>query len=387
MPNRFCSSCGAQLLEGASFCVECGTRQGGTPAARARVSFPLQRWAPALVILAVVLAAGAAVWLGALSPKTPQTVARRGAEQGADTGGGTLPQGHPPIAIPEEVKQAINDLAKKAEAAPDDLETWKHLGDVQYRAAQINPSYLAQAAATYQHILEREPNNLDVIRNLGNIAFDQDRHEEAVGYYERYLKQKPDDPDVQTDLGTMYLSDGKTDEAIKIYDAVLRANPSFFQAQFNLAIAYRSSGQTDKMIAALEKARTLATDDSTRNQVDQLLARAKGGGAAAKPAAPGNAAAASAPAGTFEADTEAMFRQAPIIGPKVDRLEWSGPDTAKVVLRDFPMDEMPEEMKTMFTDRMRARIKEQKDTHKVATATHFDFVDAATGKVMVTIAE
>jgi tetratricopeptide (TPR) repeat protein len=399
MVSRFCSSCGARLLSDSNFCVECGERQAGAPAGGWFSSWPLQRYAPVIVVLAVVVIVGGVIAVGTLNPKTPPSVPRRGGAQGSGEMSGDLPPGHPPIAIPDNVKQAIRDMAKKADAAPDDLDTWKHLAEVQYRVGQIDPSYLTQAEASYRHLLERKPNDPDTLRGLGNVAFDQDRSDDAVGFYEKYLKLKPDDLDVQTDLGTMYLSAGKAEQAIQQYESVLKQNPSFFQAQFNLAIAYRTAGETDKVIPALEKARTMAKDDQTRNQVDQVMARVKG---LPPPAPVEEAAAESAPAGaevpkpaaaaapasdTFQGGVEAIFRQHPIIGPKIDRIEWSGADTAKVYLRDFPMEQMPKEMVSTFTDHLKSQIKEQKDAHKVTAAARVELVDSGSGKVMDTVTE
>ena len=360
---------------------------------RAGFSLPVNRYAPVLVVLVVLLVGGGAVFYGTMNPKTPASVPRHEAPAASaaasGAAGGDLPEGHPPIEIPEPVKQTIRDMAQKAAAAPEDLDTWKRLAEVQYRAGQIQPSFLTDAAASLKHVLEREPDNTDVLRTLGNIAFDQEQADAAIGYYQRYLKLKPDDLSVQTDLATMYLASGKAEQAMQAYEAVLKTNPSFFQAQFNLAIAYRSLGDNEKMLAALEKARSLATDDASRNQVDQLLARAKGqpgptaGGApAAEAAAP-----AAAPAGTFQADAESVFRSNPILGPKVQRIEWSGAESAKVYLRDFPIDQMGDSMREMFADRMRGRIKEKKQAHQIAAPTKFELVDEPSGKVMETITE
>jgi cytochrome c-type biogenesis protein CcmH/NrfG len=398
MVGRFCSSCGTKLLPDSNFCVECGERQAGTPAGSRFSSWPLQRYAPVIVVLAVVVVVGGVVAVGTLNPKTPASVPRRGGPQSSGEMGGDLPAGHPPITIPENVKQAIGDMVKKADAAPDDLEAWKRLAEVQYRVGQIDPSYLAQAEASYRHLLERRSNDPDTLRGLGNIAFDQDRTGDAIGFYDKYLKLKPNDLDVQTDLGTMYLSAGKTEKAIQQYQSVLKENPSFFQAQFNLAIAYQTAGETDKVIPALEKARTIAKDDETRNQVDQVMARVKGlpplaamaegangsppaGAEAPKPGAPASA------SQTFQGGVEAIFRQHPILGPKIDRIEWSGAETAKVYLRDFPMEQMPAEMVSAFTDRLKSQIKEQKDAHKVTTAARVELVDSGSGKVMDTVTE
>ena len=393
MPTNFCTNCGARLLSDAAFCVECGEPQGGGPARRLRAPIHFQRYAPVLVVVAVVAIGAAAVIAGRLSPKTAPAVPGRGTTTTSQPSG-NLPAGHPPIALPDQVKQTIQDMEKKTSATPDDVDAWTRLAEIQYRAGQLDPTYLAAAEVSYKHILERQPDNTDVLRNLGNIAFDRDQPTAAVDYYHRYLKLKPEDLSVQTDLGTMYLSDGKADQAVEQFESVLKQDPSFFQAQFNLAIAYRQMGQTEKVIPALEKARSLATDDKTRQQVEQVLARVKGapaepamGGA---PAAPGAEPAANAPAasgGGFQADAESVFRQHPMIGPKVDHIEWSGPDSAKVFLREFPMDQMPPEMLTMFTDRMKSRIKEKKEAHQVTAATQFELIDAASGKLMSTITE
>ncbi|MGD0950548.1 MAG: tetratricopeptide repeat protein [Candidatus Binatia bacterium] len=398
MVNRFCVSCGAKLLPESNFCVECGERQGGSRTARRLSSSSLQRYAPILVVLAMVVVVGGVIAVGVLNPKAPPSVPGRGGPQTAGEMSGKLPEGHPPIAVPEKVKEAIREMAEKAAAAPDDLDIWKHLAEVQYRVGQIDPSYLPQAETSYRHLLEREPDNPDVLRGLGNIAFDQDRDDDAIGFYEKYLKLKPDDPDVQTDLGTMYLSAGKTEQAIRQYQAILEQNPSFFQAQFNLAIAYQTAGETDKVMPALEKARTMAKDDQTRNQVDQVMARVKG--LPPPPAAPDAAAGAPAAAeaekpvaapavapDTFQGGMEAIFRQHPIIGPKVERIEWSAAESAKVYLRDFPMEQMPPEMVNTFTDRLKSQIKEQKDAHKVSAATRVELVDSGSGKVMETVIE
>ncbi len=356
----------------AKFCVACGAGVGS--AARLRgLRIPFERYAPLLVLGAVLVVCGAAVWQGARAAKQPARVPRR-----ASTGQAALPEGHPPISVPDDVRAAIDRLAESAKARPDDVEAWKQLGFIQYRAGQTDPGYLTAAAATFEHILTKEPGNLDALRALGNIAFDRDQPQQAMEYYERYLAIQPGDPEVRTDLGTMLLSAQQPERAIALYQAVLADNPTFFQAQFNLAIAHRAAGDMPKAIAALRQARDIAADDATRQRVDQLLARLSSDQAAPPPPTGG---------ADFKADVESVFRSHPIVGPKIDLIEWPTARTAKVVLRQFPMDTMPDDMRERFIARLGSGLREKKGRHQITDTLRIELVDSASGRVMGTITE
>jgi len=384
---KFCTQCGARLLGDARFCVECGASIAGAKRP-SPVSVPWSRYAPLLVVGVIVLIAGGGVLLGRLNPKVPPSVpGQRAGAAAAPQAQGQMPPGHPPIAIPDDVKQTLRDMAKKAKDAPDNMTLWKQLADVQYRAGQVEPSYLAEAQLSFEHVLQHEPENTDVLRNLGNIAFDREQPDKAIDYYTRYLKLKPDDRNVETDRATMELAAGKTDEAIATYQKILKADPNFFQAQFNLGLAYHTAGKTTEAIDVLKKARKLASDDRTREQVDRVLARMQGGGGEVAPvadaAAPGGA---NGNGGTFQAGIETFFRDHPIMGPKVDRFEWKG-DSVRVVLNQFPMTAMPEFVRKQLEDRIRSQITEQKTAHKVKDQVNVEIVDDSSGQVMDTITE
>lgn len=390
---KFCTQCGARLVGDARFCVECGApATGGKRPQPVAVSW--SRYAPVLIVGAVVLVVGGAIVVGRLNPKTPPSVPGQGgaAAPGAE---GQMPPGHPPITIPDDIKQTIRDMTKKAQAEPDNMQVWKQLAEVQYRAGQVEASYLAEAQLSFEHVLEHEADNPDVLRSLGNIAFDREQPDKAIDFYTRYLKLKPDDRNVQTDLATMQLAAGKADQAIAAYEKILAADPKFFQAQFNLGLAYHTAGKTAEAVTALKKARELASDDRSRQQVDRVLARLQGGESVAPAAPVANAAAPNAPepggsaseAGTLQAGVESLFRTHPIMGPKLDRFEWKGADTVRVVLNDFPMTAMPEFVRQQLEDRLRSQIKEQKAAHKVTQTVQVEIVDDASGQVMDTISE
>jgi Flp pilus assembly protein TadD/ribosomal protein L40E len=388
---KFCMQCGARLVGDARFCVECGAPATGAKRPQA-VAVSWSRYAPVLIVGVVVLVVCGAIVVARLNPKTPPSVPGRGASA-APGAAGQMPPGHPPIAIPDDVKQTIRDMAKKAQAEPDNMQVWKQLAEVQYRAGQVEASYLAEAQLSFEHVLEHEADNADVLRSLGNIAFDREQPDQAIDFYTRYLKLKPDDRNVQTDLATMQLAAGKADEAIAAYEKILAADPTFVQAQFNIGLAYHTAGKTPEAVAALKKARELASDDRSRQQVDRVLARLQGGESAPAPvadAAPPNVpepGGATGEAGTLQAGVEGFFRTHPIMGPKVDRFEWKGADTVRVVLNDFPMTAMPEFVRQQLEDRIRSQIKEQKAAHKVTQTVQVEIVDDASGQVMDTITD
>lgn len=380
MAQGFCSNCGAKLATAARFCVECGTSLGGT--GTPWYEFIYGRYAPAILLAVTILVGGVVIWVGSLvAPPPPRIPGREaGAPAGAGSAGVTLPQGHPPIALPKEVREKIQQKAAAAKDKPDDLDLWIELGAMQYEASEIEPRYVDEAVATFSHVVEKDPNNLKALRSLGNLLYDSNQADRAIAFFERYLALRPNDSEVQTDMATMYLGKKDVAKAIALYQQVLAADPTFFQAQFNLAIAYRESGDPHQELAALEKARDLAPNDDAGRQVEMIIARVK-----ARPTA--GAAPATVTGGGFAADVEAFFRTNQVLGPKLDHIDWMDARTAKVLLREFPMDNMPEDMRAAFAERIRTSLQETKARYQMADAVRVDLVDAASGRVMTTVTQ
>ncbi len=334
-----------------------------------------------------------------------QTSAPPAAESTGDTGNGAaFPPGHPTVQIPKEALDFIKQLEQKANANPNDLAAWDQLGDVTLRAAAFDPSYYPRAAAAYAHVLKIDPENMDALRGVGNIDFDQRKFDEAIAAYEHYLSKKPDDPDVRTDLGTMYLSTNNADQAVVQYKKVLAAHPQFFEAAFNLGVAYGQMNQIADARAALATALKIAPDGDARNRVNQMIASLATPPANAtdnSPAAgaPPTAVDAGAPraaspsgdmaatGGTFQSAMEQMLRGLPIAGPKVQSLEWSSPTTARVLMDNFPMDQMPPFAANKFMTDLKAGIEQVKSAHKIDGPVEVDICDAASGRVMQAVTE
>jgi Flp pilus assembly protein TadD len=394
MPARFCPHCGTKALAGGKFCSECGAslHEGVRPSGRA---FHVTGMGAG--VLGFFLLAGMAMWAAILSPSPPRPVPGSGGPRaGAGSPSATAAADAPaapsqkPIALPAEVKSFIADLAAKAKEKPKDVDSWAKLGMVNARAAQLDPSYADDAMAAFNHVLEIDPKHPDALRGIANIHYDREEHAEAIPFFERYLAIRPDDASARTDLATMYLYTGDGARSIATYQEVLRRNPGFLQAHYNLAVAYHREGNQDAALGELETARGLATEDTVRKQIDDMIARLKGGGleaggsgpaAGGREAPPGDG----KPVTPFQAAVEKAFRAHPIMGPRIAGFEWTGVATGRVLMRDFPMDSMPPAVREKFAARLGQELATAKSTHGVDGPVRMEIADATSGTVMATV--
>ncbi|MGE5718085.1 MAG: tetratricopeptide repeat protein [Acidobacteriota bacterium] len=100
----------------------------------------------------------------------------------------------------------------------------------------------------------KEPNNAELLVQLGNTAYDVEEWKKAVDAYERALKLRDADPNVLTDLGVAYRNLGNADKALAMFTQASARDPSHWPAQFNLAIVYGiDKGDTKKALEILAK--------------------------------------------------------------------------------------------------------------------------------------
>ena len=386
MPVRFCGQCGTKAVAGARFCTECGAGFAGdaSPSAASR----WQLTTAGTAVLAVFLAAGLAIWAVVLVPAGPRPGPGAGAARPGipPAGPASGREAKARMPLPAEAVSFIADLAAKAKAKPDDVETWLKLGQVDARAAQLDPAYQADALAAFQHVLDRDPDNANALRGLANLHYDRDDHTKAIPLFEHYLLLRPDDPSARTDLATMYLYAGDPARAIATYKDVIKRNPSFLQAHYNLAVAYHGEGDDRAALGELEVARGLAGEDGVRKQIDDMIAALHG----ETPALEGTAAAPPADRGgartPFQGAVEQAFRTHPIMGPRIVRFEWTAPGAGRVLVQNFPMEGMPPAVREKFTGRLADELRSAAGAHPVDGPVRIEIADVATGSVMATVA-
>lgn len=424
---RFCPKCGAPLMAGAKFCVECGSSLGAASSAagaedagKAPAVAPTGETVP-ITTFVIVFAAIAVIGLGAaawIMLRTPAAVRHQVASasvapsdgnplpngNATNSLGGTagnnapnqLPAGHPRVQLPTEARSFIDQLEKNAKAKPKDAAAWNEFGNVSLRAAMFDDTYYAKAIDAFGHVLKLDADNLQALRGIGDIDYDTNKYDEAIAAYEHYLKKKPDDPEVRTDLGTMYLYTGNADQALVQYQRALKIKPDMFQAYYNMGVAFAQQNKPADAQAALKKAYDLAPDDNAKGQVKELMAKIAGGGIG--PVGSGNqgsnatasqasAAAVTQPATTFQGDLEQIVRELPVAGPKVGSFQWSSKSKAKLLMDNFPMDQMPPFAKQKFITDLKSGIDSAKKDYKVSGPVEVQIIDTQSGRVMETVTE
>jgi cytochrome c-type biogenesis protein CcmH/NrfG len=115
----------------------------------------------------------------------------------------------------------------------------------------VSPDYSLQINELKRR-LQSNPNDVDLLVQLGNTYFDSNMYPESIEAYEKSLALSPGNPNVLTDLGIMYRRNGQPEEAIKRFREAASISPNHPQSRMNLGIVlYYDFGDTAGAKAAL----------------------------------------------------------------------------------------------------------------------------------------
>ena len=92
----------------------------------------------------------------------------------------------------------------------------------------------------------------DTLRGTANVLMNET--EAATRHFEHAISLDPKHYRAITNLGNLALEAGRTDEAIAAYERSLKLNEAFPNAHHNLGVAYRRKGQINRSVRHLRKA-------------------------------------------------------------------------------------------------------------------------------------
>ena len=197
---------------------------------------------------------------GSLMSTSPAATAM---QPGMQPGSAALPAGHPSLpggGSPAEIQAAID----KARQNPNDFEAQMKAAELYYQIQRFDAAidFLKKAN-------ELQPDNYEVLVNLGHANFDAGKYDEAEKIYSKALGKKADDLGTRTDLGLTYVLRAAPDfdRGIQEFKRVLDADPNFVQALQSLTLAYAKKSDKANATAALAR---LEQADPTNTTIPKL---------------------------------------------------------------------------------------------------------------------
>jgi cytochrome c-type biogenesis protein CcmH/NrfG len=131
-----------------------------------------------------------------------------------------------------------------------------------------------------QTLAERQPTDVGVRVELGNLYMDNRRWDDAIRWYREALALSPALSDVATDLGASLVNSGRASEGLAEFEKVLQRDPDHRNALYNKGIALMQLGRTAEAAAAWEDLLKRHPDDpqvqSLRARIAQLRAGSSG---------------------------------------------------------------------------------------------------------------
>ncbi|MCZ6632413.1 MAG: tetratricopeptide repeat protein, partial [bacterium] len=128
-----------------------------------------------------------------------------------------------------------------------------------------------EAFQHYQEALSQDPDNPNVLANLGRHYLLQNKYQDAVPYLERALELQPNYLNAYLHLGTAFHALGQTQKAAKIYLKTIALKPNLREPYVNLAIILIEMERWLETVKLLTEATKIHT---AHPKIWQMLAQA-----------------------------------------------------------------------------------------------------------------
>jgi len=133
-----------------------------------------------------------------------------------------------------------------------------------------------QAVAPLLATLKTNPDDVDTTIKVANLYYDGRQYPEAVKYYQLAAKSQPNNADLLTDLGTSLWYTGDADGAIAEFQKALKYQPDHPGTLFNLGIV-RWQGKRDPKgaVQAWEQLLQKNPNYPQKQQLQEYIEKAK----------------------------------------------------------------------------------------------------------------
>lgn len=147
--------------------------------------------------------------------------------------------------------KALVTYQKAFELDPEDADLVLNLG-----LTALNLRNLPGAETMFRLYVEKRPDHPAGYNNLGSTLRDLGRPSEAIDTLRLAIYRMPEEPMLWNALATVLAEEGRADESLVFYQEALRVSPNYARVWHNLGYAYMHLGRYDDALAAYEAALT-----------------------------------------------------------------------------------------------------------------------------------
>jgi tetratricopeptide (TPR) repeat protein len=131
---------------------------------------------------------------------------------------------------------------------------------------------LAEAARSYQQVLNLMPGHPEALHLLGLLAYRVNQFEQAIDLITQAIEATPANPLYWFNLGVVTQKAGRKDEAVQAYRRALELNPNYVEALINLGNVLKDLHRLDDAVDVYRKAIALnPTHADTHNNLGVAL--------------------------------------------------------------------------------------------------------------------
>ena len=162
--------------------------------------------------------------------------------------------------------KALVTYEKAFQIDPDDLDLVLNLGLTAW-----NSGNMTGAERMFRLYIERRPDSPEGYNNLASVMRDRGDIDEAIEAIRGAIYRIPNQPMLWNTLATILSEDGRVEEGLVFYEEALRLDPNFARVWHNLGYSYVHLGRYDESLSAYNSA--LALSGNHHERIEALHSR------------------------------------------------------------------------------------------------------------------
>ena len=155
--------------------------------------------------------------------------------------------------------KALVTYEKAFQLEPNDPDLILNLGLTAW-----NTGNMTGAERLFRLYIERRPDSPEGYNNLASVMRDRGNIDQAIEIIRGAIYRIPDRPMLWNTLATILSEDGRVEEALTFYQEALRLDPNFAQVWHNLGYSYVHLGRYEESLAAYNSALGLSANHHER---------------------------------------------------------------------------------------------------------------------------